>query len=114
MRTRLPLLVFVLLFGIPATSPAQTQITTGAIQGTAADETGAPLPGVTIEARNVGTNLTRTQVTAADGRYVFLQLPPGTYRLAVGLYQPDGTRLPVTWNGEVVGDFLVITEISIQ
>ena len=75
--SRLPLLVFLLLFAIPATSPAQTQITTGAIQGTATDETGAPVPGVTIEARNVGTNLT-TQVTAADGRFVFLQLPPGT------------------------------------
>jgi hypothetical protein len=70
---------------MPATLPAQTQITTGAIQGTATDETGAPLPGVTIEARNVGTNLTRTQVTAADGRFVFLQLPPGTYRLTFKL-----------------------------
>ena len=85
MRSRLPLLVFLLFFGIPATSPAQTQITTGAIQGTTTDETGAPLPGVTIEARNVGTNLTRSQVTATDGRFVFLQLPPGTYRLAFKL-----------------------------
>ena len=85
MRTRLALLVFLLLIGIPVTSAAQTQITTGVIQGTVADETGAPLPGVTIEARNVGTNLTRTQVTAADGRYVFLQLPPGSYRLTFKL-----------------------------
>ena len=69
----------------PGNISGTTQITTGAIQGTATDETGAPVPGVTIEARNVGTNLTRTQVTAADGRFVFLQLPPGTYRLTFKL-----------------------------
>ena len=64
---------------------AQTQITTGVIQGTVTDATGALLPGVTVEARNVGTNLTRTMTTGPDGRFVFLQLPPGTYRVTFTL-----------------------------
>jgi Carboxypeptidase regulatory-like domain len=61
------------------------QITTGTIQGTVTDATGASLPGVTIEARNVDTNLTRTVATENDGRYVFLQLPPGTYKVTFSL-----------------------------
>src|SRR5215210_1216161 len=60
---------------------AQTQITTGVVQGTVTDATGALLPGVTVEARNPATNLTRTLTTGTDGRFVFLQLPPGTYTI---------------------------------
>src|SRR5688500_7653176 len=85
MRIRMPLVILLLSLAFPAINWAQTQITTGAIQGTVTDETGAQLPGVTIEARNVGTNLTRTQTSAADGRYVSLQLPPGNYRLTFTL-----------------------------
>ncbi len=61
------------------------QITTGTIQGTVTDATGASLPGVTVEARNVAINLASTQVSGNDGRYVFLQLPPGSYRMTFSL-----------------------------
>ncbi len=87
MRTRfafLALFAFVLL-GISHTATAQTQITTAVIQGTVTDATGANLPGVTVEVRNVSTNLTRTMTTSADGRYVFLLLPPGNYRMTFTL-----------------------------
>ena len=57
------------------------QFTTGTIQGIVTDSTGVALPGVSVEARHVDTNLARTVATGEDGRYVFLQLPPGTYRL---------------------------------
>ena len=67
------------------TAFAQTQITTGVIQGTVTDTTGAVLPGATVEARHTGTNLARTVPTDADGRYIFLQLPPGTYRVTFTL-----------------------------
>ncbi len=80
-------LALVSLFLIAATAPAlaQTQITTGVVQGTVTDPTGAPLPGVTVETRNPGTNQTRTLTTGADGRFVFLQLPPGTYTVRFSL-----------------------------
>ena len=61
------------------------QITTGVIQGAVSDSTGANLPGVTVEARNLDTNQGRTQVTESDGRFVFLQLAPGSYRLSFTL-----------------------------
>ena len=84
MRTRLVLALLVAL-AIPAISTAQTQITTGVIQGTVSDTSGASIPGVTIEARNIDTNQIRTQVTAGDGRFIFLQLPPGNYRVTITL-----------------------------
>jgi hypothetical protein len=84
MRTRLlPLLLALVAFAAPAAG--QTQITTGVIQGTVSDATGASLPGVTAEARNLDTNLVRSVLTETDGRYVFLQLPPGNYRLTFTL-----------------------------
>ena len=62
MRNRL---VLALLFGaaLAVTAAAQTQITTGVIQGTVTDATGAVLPGVTVEARSTTTNVARTAVT---------------------------------------------------
>ena len=80
MAKRVVLLLFVILTAA-GPAAAQTQITTGVIQGTVSDATGASLPGVTVEARNLDTNQARTLVTESDGRFVFLQLPPGNYRV---------------------------------
>jgi hypothetical protein len=74
-----------LLLACVSPAAAQTQITTGVIQGSVADATGASLPGVTVEARHLDTNVGRTLVTEADGRFVFLQLPPGSYRVTFTL-----------------------------
>ena len=43
------------------------------------------MPGVNVEAVNLETNLTQTQTTGADGRFVFLQLPPGRYKVTFTL-----------------------------
>src|SRR5262245_52380294 len=58
---------------------AQSQITTGVIEATVVDASGGVLPGVDVEIRNVGTNLTRNLVTDSSGRVIALQLPPGRY-----------------------------------
>ncbi len=80
MRIRIcTLLCLCLALAVPAA--AQTQITTGVIQGVASDASGGVLPGVTVEARNLDTNFTRTQVTDDAGRFVFLQMPPGNYKV---------------------------------
>jgi Carboxypeptidase regulatory-like domain/TonB dependent receptor len=73
--------LFALAFAVSA--PAQTQITTGTVQGTVQDEQGAVVPGATVEVKNLDTNLTRTLQTDDGGRFVFLQLPPGRYTLTV-------------------------------
>ncbi|HEY9283547.1 MAG TPA: TonB-dependent receptor, partial [Pyrinomonadaceae bacterium] len=71
------------LFLLASSARAQTQITTGVVQGTVRDEAGAVVAGAAVEVRNVETNLTRTLQTDEDGRFVFLQLRPGRYTLAV-------------------------------
>src|SRR5688572_7109760 len=83
---RVPYFALAILVVITAAVPATAQtITTGAIQGTALDSTGAVVPGVNVEAVNLETNLTQTQTTGTDGRFVFLQLPPGRYRVTFTL-----------------------------
>ncbi|HSC29141.1 MAG TPA: carboxypeptidase regulatory-like domain-containing protein [Vicinamibacterales bacterium] len=86
MRIRFAPIVLAFLLPLFAhAASAQTQITTGVIQGTVTDSSGASVPGATVEVRNVDTNLVRSLVTEADGRFVFLQLPPGTYRVTFTL-----------------------------
>ena len=73
-------LVFVPLFATAAA--AQTSAT---IAGTIDDPNRSVLPGVTVTLRNVGTSLSRTVVTNAEGRYVIAGLAPGAYELRAEL-----------------------------
>jgi outer membrane receptor for ferrienterochelin and colicin len=84
---RLAHVLTAILVSLALTSPvaAQTQITTGVIDATVVDTSGAVLPGVDVEVKNVDTNLTRTLVTDRDGRFVALQLPPGRYTVTLKL-----------------------------
>ncbi|MBL8172147.1 MAG: carboxypeptidase regulatory-like domain-containing protein, partial [Acidobacteria bacterium] len=75
----LRLLLLVLL--LPLAAYAQTQITSGVIQGTLADERGAVIAGATVEVKNLDTNLAKTLTSDEGGRFVFLQLQPGRYTL---------------------------------
>ncbi|MGQ0734787.1 MAG: carboxypeptidase regulatory-like domain-containing protein [Acidobacteriota bacterium] len=85
-RLRVSAVCFLLVhWALPAPSSAQTQITTGVIQGEVRDATGAVLPGVTVDVQNVDTNLLQSRVTDGGGRYVFLQLPPGRYQVTFRL-----------------------------
>ena len=55
------------------------------ITGTAKDETGGMLPGVTITAKNVETGLVRSASTDSAGNYRLPALPPGIYSLQAQL-----------------------------
>jgi hypothetical protein len=79
------MILALLLSAMPPSMAAQTQITTGVIQGVVTDTTGATLPGATVEVTNTGTNITRSLATESDGRFVFLLLPSGTYRVTFTL-----------------------------
>jgi mannosyltransferase len=41
-------------------------------------------------------------------------LSPGTYQLAIGLYLETGERLPVSLDGEVMGDSLALADIRVE
>jgi outer membrane receptor protein involved in Fe transport len=68
---------------IASNAGAQTQITTGTIQGTVVDTNGAVVAGANVEIINIGTNASRTLTTDEDGRFVAPLLQPGNYRVTV-------------------------------
>lgn len=59
--------------------------TTGSINGSVVDNTGAALPGVTITATSPALMGAQTAVTNESGDYRFPSMPPGTYRLSYEL-----------------------------
>ncbi|MBI5444779.1 MAG: carboxypeptidase regulatory-like domain-containing protein, partial [Deltaproteobacteria bacterium] len=59
--------------------------TTGAIVGTVTDNTGATLPGVSVEIRSASLLGTRSVVSDSRGYFRFPAIPPGTYTLAASL-----------------------------
>ncbi len=64
---------------------AQSQATTGVIQGTVSDASGGVLPGAGVALRNVGTNFEQISTTDRDGRFRGVLLPLGPYRVTVTL-----------------------------
>ncbi len=66
-----------------AALPTFAQSSTGTIGGRVADATGLPVPGVTVMAQ--GVDLTQVFITEADGRFRFLELAPGSYRVTSAL-----------------------------
>ena len=80
MKKRLLLLTLVLVFG---TCAVWAQETTGQLNGTVTDATGAVLTNAQVTARNPETGLQRTAQSGNTGQYVIALLPPGTYEVRV-------------------------------
>src|SRR6266542_799791 len=72
------LLVLVLLV-LAAPQATLSQVLYGSLTGDVTDQKGAAVPGVTVEARHVGTSATRETTTDGNGVYQFSGLQPGTY-----------------------------------
>jgi outer membrane receptor protein involved in Fe transport len=64
---------------ISANTFAQSQATTGDIEGRVVDPAGAVIPGVTVTATNQATGFERSVTTDEDGNYRIILLPPGSY-----------------------------------
>jgi len=83
-RWALPALLGVIfIFG--ASTGAFAQKTTGDINGTVTDSTGAVLPGVAVTAVCPATNLTRSVTTDAHGSYSLPELPICNYKVTTEL-----------------------------
>jgi len=72
-------LVFAVGAAVVLTIPALAQTPGGSITGRVVDATGLSIPGVTVTLQ--GVDIKQTFVTEADGRYRFLDLAPGPYKL---------------------------------
>jgi hypothetical protein len=77
----------VLIVTFCAATPGAAQGTTGSVNGTLSDKTGAILPGVTITASGRAIMGTQTAVSNDQGQYRFPSLPPRPYKLE---YQLSG------------------------
>ncbi len=69
---------------------AQSQATTGNIEGRVTDPAGAVIPGVTVTATNQATGFEKSATTDEDGNYSLILLPPGSYDVKTS--SPSGFR----------------------
>lgn len=60
---------------------AQSQATTGNIEGRVLDQHGAVIPGVTVIATNQATGFEKNSTADSDGNYSIILLPPGSYNV---------------------------------
>src|SRR5918993_5237725 len=71
------------LLALPTRAAAQA--VTGTLLGNVTDASGAAVPGATVTATEVQTNISRTAVTNESGYYLFASLQNGTYTVAAEL-----------------------------
>jgi hypothetical protein len=86
MSSKRVVLVFcslVCLFALTPITLFPQAANTGSIAGTVLDAQGGAVPGATVTITDTTTNIARTAVTNDTGRYVFVDVPPGTYNVAV-------------------------------
>src|SRR4051795_12124882 len=80
---RVCFLAVVLFATIIATASAQDF--RGGITGRIMDSSGGRMPGVTVTATNVATNVASATTTNSEGDYAILFLNPGTYAISAEL-----------------------------
>ncbi|HYL64616.1 MAG TPA: carboxypeptidase-like regulatory domain-containing protein [Candidatus Methylomirabilis sp.] len=66
-----------------ASLPASAQSTGGRIRGTVSDPSGASIAAATVTLVNEATHATRDAQSGANGEYVFVEVPVGSYEIDV-------------------------------
>lgn len=84
-RSLLGLVAVALIASAAGPAWAQSQATTGVIEGTVVDADGAVLPGATVTLTNTATNYTQVVTSSSNGRFRAPLLPLGPYRVTVEL-----------------------------
>ncbi len=98
------LLLLVCLLAMTVNTQAQSQATTGDIEGRVLDPQEAAVPNATVTARNQQTGLEKTSTTNEEGGYRFILLPPGTYTIsatAQGFAATELRDVPVTVGSKI-------------
>jgi hypothetical protein len=83
----------------------------GAVKGYLRDASGAVVPNVALELRNVGTNVTLKTKSDASGYYQFLDLAPGTFTLTA---EAAGFRKQAVHDIEVLVDQIVSVDLKLE
>src|SRR5260370_11761442 len=84
------------LLGCVSLAAAQS-LTTGAINGTVVDQSGAVMASVVVTAKNVDTVATRETQTTGSGNFLLAQLDPGRYEVTAESAGFEKTKIgPIT------------------
>jgi outer membrane receptor protein involved in Fe transport len=84
---------------ILSASPVKAQILYGSIVGNVKDPQGSVIPGASVTATNMETNLTRETVTNDEGAYSLTNVLPGPYAVKItmtGFREAIQANVPVT------------------
>src|ERR1035437_6218102 len=90
-------LAFALLIVFPGASFGQTF--RGGINGVVSDQSGAVIPGATVEAADSATGVSHKTISSSAGEFIFQDLPLGTYTVKVtasGFQSTAVSKVPVT------------------
>jgi len=101
---------------------AHAQTTTGTVRGYVKDQSGAPLTGAEVQAKNIESGVTRSTTTRADGAYILPGIVPGTYDVVVRIigFSPQGRRMAVQIGATLLADFALqagaveLTAVTVQ
>ncbi|MFC2163607.1 TonB-dependent receptor domain-containing protein [Acidobacteriota bacterium] len=83
------LLIFFIILFLFMLSTTSAQRLTGKIVGSVTDESGIPLPGVTVDISSPAIMGIHSQLTSENGFYRFTNLNPGVYRI---VFKLDGFK----------------------
>lgn len=83
---------------------------TGRLVGTVRDESGGPMPGVNVQANSLARSggMQTSARTGDDGRFEFMQLETGSFRVQARVNWSDGMRAPGTTDDDIQGEVVEI------
>ena len=97
-------------------TPIFAQQTTGEIQGTVKDQTGAVVPNATVNIQGQSVGFKRTMQTDSDGVFHAREIPPGTYTVSMeaisGFAAQKKENVLVTIGNATPVDFVAATTVG--
>ena len=81
-RTARLAMILAVVLSFTGAAMAQAQAAAADLTGTVTDPTGAVVAGATVSAKGMGTGISRTVTTDAEGNYRIIGLPPGDYEIS--------------------------------
>jgi hypothetical protein len=105
-------LVLLLVVGMGSALPAWAQSSsTGTVGGAVTDPSGALVAGATVTLTDISTNVALTTTTNPSGRYIYVDVNPGVYSIAVSKAGFETTK---TLNQEVKVGASLTVNLSLQ
>jgi hypothetical protein len=105
-------LVLLLVICVGSSLPAWAQSTsTGTVAGSVTDPTGAVVAGATVTLTDIATNTARITTSNASGRYIYVDVNPGIYSVAVS---KAGFATTMSENQEVKVGASLTLNLSLQ